>query len=303
MQRPTSLAFFCSIVLVLSFACDGDGGTSDAGVDAGEENDAGARDANVDPMDAGSDAGRTEDAGSDAGTEDGGFDAGADAGSDAGSDAGPTDAGPMEDGGPAADELSYVFRFDTRRCAAPACGGWWMRAVNQESTTCFDGTTADECYVAEIDWSAAGYDASAISQAEGAVGGTIVDGRITTEVILGVTIGGFKARAAWIAEWGTPPTSDGRALTYHHLADNGLACLIPPCFNIGLTALNTGTAGTASGLNLSTTGASGPEQMSGQRALADGTLRAVGILRTDDEAGPGGAFGETYLAAQFYLPL
>lgn len=272
------------------------GTTQDAGPseDAGSTGDAGSTE------DAGpsEDAGSTEDAGSmeDAGSTD-------DAGTDGGPmDAGGSDAGPGTDAGPPGDELSFVFRFDPRRCAAPRCGGWWMRAVNQSSTTCFDGSTADECYVAEIDWSGAGYDAAAVSLAESAVGGTIVDGRITTEVISGVTIGGFEARAAWIAEWGTPPTSDGRATAYHSLSDNGLRCLVDPCFNIDLVELNTGTTSTGSSLNLTSTGASDGQQMSGLRALSDGTLRAVGLLRDDDAPGPGG-LGRTYIASQFYVRL
>ncbi len=41
---------------------------------------------------------------------------------------------------------------DTRRCMAPLCGGWWVRAVNLPKTMCADGTKANWCYVADLDY-------------------------------------------------------------------------------------------------------------------------------------------------------
>src|SRR5687767_6237709 len=48
---------------------------------------------------------------------------------------------------------------DLRKCAAPDCGGWFVRSVNEATTECADGTTAESCYVASIDVAAIGLSA------------------------------------------------------------------------------------------------------------------------------------------------
>src|SRR6185312_9889456 len=52
----------------------------------------------------------------------------------------------------------YLVRPDLRRCAAPACGGYFVQRVNFPTTTCADGSSAAECYVAASDYSSAGLD-------------------------------------------------------------------------------------------------------------------------------------------------
>jgi len=44
----------------------------------------------------------------------------------------------------------YAIRPDDRLCAAPACGGAFVRRVNFPETRCADGTLLPECYVAEV---------------------------------------------------------------------------------------------------------------------------------------------------------
>src|ERR687895_188210 len=46
----------------------------------------------------------------------------------------------------------YSFRRDLRRCAAPRCGGYFVKLVNQSRTRCADNRFQRECYVASIDW-------------------------------------------------------------------------------------------------------------------------------------------------------
>src|SRR5262245_16129602 len=52
----------------------------------------------------------------------------------------------------------YLIRPDLRRCAAPGCGGAFVKRVNFSTTTCVDGKSAAECYVAATDYSKAGLD-------------------------------------------------------------------------------------------------------------------------------------------------
>lgn len=69
------------------------------------------------------------------------------------------------------DELStraasYVtLKKDLRRCAAPACGGWFVKDVNK--------TTAAQ-YVASLDFSTSGIDAAGEAQLAGAADGEVV---------------------------------------------------------------------------------------------------------------------------------
>ena len=47
----------------------------------------------------------------------------------------------------------YSWQRDRRRCAAPRCGGYWLKAVNLRQTICADGTSrsAQGCYVAGLE--------------------------------------------------------------------------------------------------------------------------------------------------------
>lgn len=47
----------------------------------------------------------------------------------------------------APSEYFYTVRRDTRRCAAPACGGYWLARAGYTSTRCGDGRAAASCYV------------------------------------------------------------------------------------------------------------------------------------------------------------
>ena len=42
------------------------------------------------------------------------------------------------------DGTWYSVRRDYRKCMAPMCGGYWVKAMNQRKTQCVDGTRAEE---------------------------------------------------------------------------------------------------------------------------------------------------------------
>ena len=49
-------------------------------------------------------------------------------------------------------EFQHVaVEADLRRCAAPACGGWWYQNLDGP-TLCADGETRDWCYAATMDF-------------------------------------------------------------------------------------------------------------------------------------------------------
>ena len=296
---------------VALLACStNDGPPTDAGSDAFDAGiDATLGDSGDDASDAGDDSGN--DAGTDA-ARDAGDDAAGDAGTDAmiGSDAdGRSDADSATDtsfdGTSPEDTLTYLVFRDFRRCAAPLCGGFWVQAVNRVDTTCADGTvSSDGCYVGGINWSALALSDEERAFAEATAGSLIIDGTLELRLFSpgGVELGSIVVQRAWGAPWGpamTRPSADD----FYNAADNGLSCLIPPCFNRDLDLLNTATTDVVSDIDLTRTSASAEQVALGNNALTAGNLRVAGPITTDSTPGPGGDFGRTLVATQFYLPI
>ena len=138
----------------------------------------------------------------------------------------------------------YAVISDLRRCAYPMCGGWFLKQLNQSTTTCHDGSTADRCYTPELDWSNANVpepqqskllDAASTSATSGdvyaIVRGTFARTNHTTHQ---PRLGRFVIAEAWVAE------GDGAAQgTFVHVRDNGKRCFVAPCTNLTETTLNT----------------------------------------------------------------
>ena len=93
------------------------------------------------------------------------------------------------------------------------------------------------------------------------------------------------------------------ATTFYSVEDSGLRCLVAPCFNLDLVVLNLGTSDAVSGLDLRGAGATAADVTAGHSAAATGDLRVFGTISTDTTPGPGGAFGRTLDARQFFLPV
>ncbi|MBK6812501.1 MAG: hypothetical protein IPG81_27175 [Sandaracinaceae bacterium] len=95
------------------------------------------------------------------------------------------DAGPSDAGYDAGDRrLGHArrgqhdrVRIDERDCLPPACGGFFVQAVNQAETPCADGSMAAQCYVAELDWAPSGL-AWQTRRAVSAAGGLLLDARM-----------------------------------------------------------------------------------------------------------------------------
>lgn len=99
---------------------------------------------------------------------------------------------------------AYEVEHDQRRCAAPLCGGFWVREVGQPTTTCADGSVADACYVAEIDWSRGLISPGRQRRVTDAAyrDAARIRGRLRTRPVMGVDIGVLMARDGWVT---TPP--------------------------------------------------------------------------------------------------
>jgi hypothetical protein len=47
----------------------------------------------------------------------------------------------------------YTLRRDYRECLSPLFGGYFVQALNQQSTLCYNRELSGECYVAALDLS------------------------------------------------------------------------------------------------------------------------------------------------------
>lgn len=137
----------------------------------------------------------------------------------------------------------YAIRSDLRRCASPMCGGWFLAELNQSTTTCHDGSTADQCYTPVLDWSNANVpepqqsellDAASTSATSGQVYAIVRGTFAPTNSTPQPQLGRFVIAEAWVAE------GDGAAQgTFVHVKDNGRRCFVAPCPNLTETTLNT----------------------------------------------------------------
>ena len=131
---------------------------------------------------------------------------------------------------------------DYRKCAAPFCGGFYLKRLNRSTTVCANGSSKSSCYVPSLDWSES--ELSDTLQAQlidaanrgamsyGAI--ALVRGRMASKTYPGQgNLGKFVVTEAWVAE--TDSVSDGVFAKIH---DNGVRCITTPCPTIGEKGLN-----------------------------------------------------------------
>ncbi len=202
----------------------------------------------------------------------------------------------------------YTARRDTRRCAFPSCGGYWVKRVNYSTTRCADGRNQSECYVATLDLDSLGLDGEIWNEVENKFGagqavlrGTIRAARAGDDFPTDSpprSFSVFDASEAYRAATDAPPSG-----TFYRVADSGLRCVKAPCFSIHEAKLNSTTDRELSGVDLEGVGASEADVELGNNAIySGGGLIAAGVNRRDRvRTGPGGE-GMSLDASQFYVP-
>jgi hypothetical protein len=124
---------------------------------------------------------------------------------------------------PRSRPLYFGVRADLRRCAAPTCGGSFIRALNSEQTTCADGSKAAECYVAELDLRAFGLSDAQTHQLVREQDRLVVVGVIRPSERHG---DGFGSLAVEQAYRGVNDTPVGSTLL---TTSTGIVCFTAPC--------------------------------------------------------------------------
>lgn len=188
----------------------------------------------------------------------------------------------------------YTARPDFRKCAFPFCGGYFIRAVNQRSMQCADGSIQRECYVAELIYGDGPIEASysLVNETPLLVRGHQGKKDYGNKVPMGV----FYADAAYRSATRITATQ-----SFYGIENNGILCITTPCFSYDSVLLNTERSLNLSEVNLETSGATPSDIELAQQLLANGqVLYAAGVNRKyQGFAGIGVAF----IAQQFYLPL
>ena len=123
----------------------------------------------------------------------------------------------------------FEISRDTRKCSFPLCSGFHLDRLNASSTKCHDGSTAEQCYVPELDWSESGLSQPAIAKLEVAAAQSVL-----TEGVQTIVRGRFVVTEAWLSQ--SDSVSSG---VFTKVADNGVRCIAAPCPSTGEKALNT----------------------------------------------------------------
>ena len=189
----------------------------------------------------------------------------------------------------------FTARPDYRRCAAPLCGGYFVKAVNKKLTQCANGAWQKECYVASII-----YGNGTVGH-RGSVGNTtplLLIGSIEQRYSIDFhNLGLFVAKAAFRSA--TDKTATNK---FYGLTNNGIVCITTPCFSFDQVLLNsTNRITQLSDINLEMSGATPDDIAEASLLLANGeALYAAGVNKKyRDFAG----IGVRFVAQQFYLPI
>ena len=194
----------------------------------------------------------------------------------------------------------YLARGDPRACPSPACGGLFVHLVNRSRTACGDGLRRPACYMAAADLSTLGVSDArraqllgSISAGSALVRGVLVRGRVPGFPQLDTLV----VTEVWPAASRSPQAPTG---TFHRLRDNGIHCLVAPCFSTDALTLNPRRPGTRVTLSaVEAGGVTGAEIRRAAKLLRAGGVIATGQIAAVPHAGPAGT-GRVLVVTQLY---
>ncbi|MGK3998045.1 DUF6748 domain-containing protein [Sorangium sp. So ce1024] len=201
---------------------------------------------------------------------------------------------------PVADYF-IATRQDTRRCAAPMCGGHFVARVNTSVARCADGTWQEECHMFELDLSKLRLDRSTEAKAREAfgAGNALVRGelaQVTLDELPAVPADVLVASEIWIGATGNKPEGH-----FSRVEDTGIVCVTYPCPTLSERSLNTNLSGSLDGIDLAAARGATSEQIEhGTRELSAGGLLVAG--RHTVSTGPAGSMNRLD-ASEFYVRL
>lgn len=190
----------------------------------------------------------------------------------------------------------FTARPDYRKCAAPLCGGYFVKLVNKKLTRCADGSLQEECYVGSVVYGDGLINAPAAAFNNRTP--LLLIGSIVTRPNVSIrNLGVFIAKDAYRSA-----TQNSATGNFYGINNNGIMCITTPCFSYDQVLLNSANRITKlSDVNLEMSGALPQDIQQAHILLANGgALYATGKNeKYDGFAGTGVRF----VAQQFYLPL
>ena len=188
-----------------------------------------------------------------------------------------------------------VTRPDLRKCAAPLCGGVYVKAVNQALTLCADNRWQRECRVASLDTSAVGWsDATAATfKKDFDSAQALARGTLRNDEVAGGRSPVLQLSEGWAGQAGSKPTG-----SFYAFKNSGIVCIAAPCPSVTQTRLNGGGSSNIAEVDLAASGADKAAVEAGLQALNEGSLLAAGTHRA--VTGPAGR-DVGFVASEFYL--
>ena len=186
-----------------------------------------------------------------------------------------------------------VTRQDFRKCAAPSCGGVYVKALNRSSTRCADGTRQAECYVADF----TSTDGNTYVQQYPNLkeGNGLFRGRIVNR-----PVGGIEAPVLEHSEVVQEAVFGEPAGVFAQFKDSGIRCFTTPCPSLIGEKINSRADAQFDELDLAYSGAAQIEIDKGTQLIADSKLLTSGYPYLYWDVS--GAIGLGFAATQFYLP-
>lgn len=188
----------------------------------------------------------------------------------------------------------FLARQDFRKCAAPLCGGIYVKPVNGQHMQCPDGQRAQrECYIGTPDWSKLGFNPFAEVSSSRLDTALVLQGKVFDDIELGRFVATKAAAPAGKAK---------RKGSFYGVENNGLVCISSPCFSFDEYLLNSKQPPQAiSDIDLRDTGASEKAVEAAYQLMAEG--QAVVIFGENRRYRGFSGIGVRLVASQFYLPI
>lgn len=188
----------------------------------------------------------------------------------------------------------YTVRPDNRKCVSPICGGWYVKAVNQKTQKCPDGSIQNECYVGTDIISIPNLTPEQLLQLKQAMNesNALIEGSISNKLAYGVLV----INQAW-----TSATHQQAEGTFLNVKNNGIVCITYPCPSYDGLILNKKIIKSLSDIDLTQVQASSQDLDLAQAAInSNEGLYMAGHYT--DVTGPAGT-AQGIAATQFYLKL
>ncbi|MBM4360583.1 MAG: hypothetical protein FJ096_20950 [Deltaproteobacteria bacterium] len=178
----------------------------------------------------------------------------------------------------------FTLRRDARKCAAPACGGYFVARPNRPTTTCADGKPRAECYVAAVDLAPSGLTATQQETVLAAVSPTSAFVRVLVRGVMkrGPTVSGVSHGTLSVTEAHLAPEVTTLSGTLHRIS-TASNCPAKSCTVLRQQDANTSTTRGLSFLDVTALG--GGSASNGALAGAYSTTGLLALGKTEGDSG------------------